>query len=169
MLDCLKKILPKCLVKKDKVIGHYVEEDEVITRTLFSDLVRKNDNGIRTNAFKSYPKDTDTVSVTRLNLTNILFVKKFSLTINKPNYCGVASIFAKNIFKENASIVFSPTDKNPYHADLKVGYEVLPGKTLPSEYSEKIANIAEKAKYHKDDCPSDNSKWCGDSEIEPNP
>jgi len=169
ILEYLKKISFLCLAKKEVKIKEDVSDDEVIVRTLFSELVKKSDGKIRANAFKSYPKDADTVSVTRLGLTNLLFVKKFSLTIKKANYCGLASIFAKNIFKENATIVFSPTNTNPYHADIKIGYNVLPGQTLPAEYSERIANIADKSKYHKDDCPKNELKWCGDKTINPIP
>lgn len=165
----LKIQLPKCLSNLfEKKIDKKIGLEEVIVRTLFSDLVKK-DNGVRTNAFKSYPRDTDTVSVTRLSLTNILFVKKFSLSIKKPNYCGVASIYAKNIFGYGATIVYSPTETNKYHADVKIGYEVKKGETLPSELSEKIKNIADKAKLHRDNCPENSKNWCGDKEIIPNP
>lgn len=167
ILKCLKKIFIGCFHKNQDL--DIVKDDEVIVRTLFSDLVRKSDNTVKPNAFKSYPKETDTVSVSRLDLTNVNFIKKFSLSIPKAKYCGLASIYARKIFNENATVVFSPTKDNPYHADLKIGFEVTKGKTLPAEFSEKIINIADKSKFHEDTCPTDDSRWCGDHKIEPNP
>ena len=48
--------------------------EEKIIKTLFSELVRKDDT-VKANAFKSYPKDHDEVSVTRHYYTNTMFCK----------------------------------------------------------------------------------------------
>ncbi len=155
------------------VIPKIIDESEVIVRTIFSDLVKKDNGEIKPNAFSSYPKDADEVSVNRLTFTTVDFCKFWSKSINKKGYCGLASIFAKSVFDIGAKIEPSPilppvNPSNRYHADIKIGYKQEVGKTMPPEFSEKIRLIAKKSKFHKDLCPDDTNKWCGE-DIIPNP
>lgn len=158
----------------DKIkIPKIINESEIIVRTIFSDLVKKDSGEVRPNAFSSYPKDADEVSVNRLTYTTVDFCKFWSKTINKKGYCGLASIFAKSVFDIGATIVASPilppnTPDNKYHADIKIGYKQELGKPLPQEFSQKIKHIAKQSKFHQDLCPDNNTKWCGEKVI-PNP
>lgn len=135
--------------------------EEKIVRTLFSDLVKKSDNTIRPNAFKSYPKDKDEVSVTRFSYTNIIFCKELKNFITKAGYCGFARLYAKDIILCDSILDYSPTNENFFHSDIKIGFEIKEGMTLHPYYSEKITKLSEKAKFFKDNCPDD-IIWCGE-------
>ena len=134
--------------------------EEKIIKTLFSELVRKDDT-VKANAFKSYPKDHDEVSVTRHYYTNTMFCKNLKNFINKSGYCGLARLFVRDIRDCDAFIQYTPTEVNIFHSDIKVGIEIKEGMTIHPYYSDKLTQLRKKAKYFKDTCP-DTDNWCGE-------
>lgn len=145
--------------------------EEKITRTIFSPVNVKKDSTLRNNSFTT-PAGIDEVSVNRLDFTTPHFVKKISKIIAKPevdrSYFGIAVINVHEIYQCQSDIVYSPTTintktisiLNPFHSDIKIGYVKEVGRALPVEYSYKINLLIEKARFYKDDNPA-NELWVG--------
>ena len=119
-----------------------IDDEELISRSIFSPVNVTKKYKLRTNVYKS-PPEMDEVSVNRLNYTTPTFCKVLSKKIeqpeNKRKYFGLAILKASEIRETKSDVVYSPIispkeNKNPFHADIKVGYIKPKGEQLyPSD------------------------------------
>lgn len=148
-------------------IPNKISLTEKILRIVFHPMNFTKTKRLKSNAFKSRYGE-DELSVIRFDFCSANFCKKYGKEIQNPkgkrNFCGFALINAQEVIDCDAEIEFTPRKKNPYHADIKIGYICEKGKQLPANYQYKVDEMTRKARYYEDPNPK-SEKWEGESNI----
>tara|TARA_R110001583_G_scaffold195093_1_gene369022 strand:- start:1030 stop:1539 length:510 start_codon:yes stop_codon:yes gene_type:complete len=157
--------------QKTITLPNDIDNSEKIARSIFSPVNVTKSGELKNNVFRS-PPIIDEVSVNRLDYTNATFLKKLSKQIENPSqkrsYFGFAILKAFEIREHNnADIIYSPISepiKNPFHADIKIGYIKKKGEELPAEISFELKKMTERSRFYID--PDVNSEeWLGNELI----
>ena len=171
ILKFLKNIFTrsKKLESSSIKISSSFEELEKITRSIFSPVNIKKDDSLRNNSFTT-PSGKDEISVNRLDYTTPDFIKKLGKLISNPehnrSYYGVAVIDVGEIYECKSDIVYSPTEikftdtvvQNPFHSDIKIGFEKEVGKPLPMNFAYKVEQMVNRSRFYKDHHPHE-AEW----------
>lgn len=153
-------------IPKTIEIPEEIKDDEKIARFVFSPInVNPKTGKLKSNCYRP-PSGYDEVSVNRVDYTTPNFLKSIALKMQNSNrnYFGFGIINAKDIRDSNSDIIYTPKhnllDYNPFHSDIKIGYQVKPGEELPAEISNKIQKMIKATRLYQDKNPESND-WTG--------
>lgn len=161
-LDWLVKLFKR--KQEPRVRMGKVGNQERIVRFLLSPLHFKKDGSLRPNAFNP-TKDSDEVSVNRLDVTPIEETKIIAKTMAARNPNNAYSGFALHT-KQSAilcgvkDVTPDPIEGNIAHAEIKLGV-VRENDEIPAEILEIRDNLVERCKLLKDSNP-DEEGWSGE-------
>lgn len=144
-----------------------IEGNEKIIRAIYSPINLHKKGKRINNSFYKPRAGEDEISVNRLDYTTPFFLKNLAKTFenkeNRRNYFGFSVLKSQEINDAGLNIVYSPIEnpRNPFHADIKLGYTVEKNIQLPSEISYKIKKITDQSRLYEDPNP-DSKEWNGD-------
>jgi len=142
-----------------------IADNEKLLRNIFSPFnVDEKKLTLKTNTFRP-PSGTDEISVNRLNYTSIDFCRNLAFENNSGSnlrkFFGFALITKVAVIENFATVAASPIiDKNPFHADIKIGYVMVSGEQPPAEIAERISKLTKKAILYVDPNPQ-SDRWEG--------
>ena len=156
---------------KISLIPSKVGDIEKIARAVYSPINLTRNLKKLNNGYYKPQAGRDDISVNRLDFTTPHFLKKLAIKfenkVHRRNYFGFSLLNAIEIRESKFDIVSSPLTepvKNPFHADIKIGYIVQKGKEMPSEISFQIKNMTLKSRFYIDQNPNVEN-WHGEKLI----
>lgn len=158
-----------------------IDVSERIMRTIFHPANFNEKKGTLKSNFMRPPaseldEDNHTflsnkLSVTRYDYSGIDFCRRHARAHQKEprrNYWGFgrfvvgALVAARQVSSRDmtCTVEYKPADDNPAHANINLGFRLLPGEPLDSETNEYIKQLAESAEILQDPDPT-SERWTG--------
>lgn len=150
-----------------------ITSDERLCRAIFSPInIDKKSGKLKSNAFRT-PSEKDEISVNRLNYTFATFCKVEAKRNENSNqgrsYFGLAIIYQHEVESSDCETVYTPITKpkekrNPFHADIRIGYIPKKGEELPSRFRKKVDDMVKYSRFYPDP-DTDKQNWTGSELI----
>ena len=91
------------------------------------------------------PKDGKKVSTDRLDHAPYERMKRIACRTSfgrGPRFRGWVYLVVESVNKDGREVIYSPTEENPYHADIELPYPVADNKEDAIDHAQALADIA---------------------------